>query len=40
MNYYNKDKEFERKDFDRRSQLDLKAAENMLKGDGAMAPSI
>jgi hypothetical protein len=34
------DKEFERKDFDRRSQLDLKAAENMLKGDGAMAPSI
>ena len=33
-------KDLERKDFDRRSQLDLKAAESMLKNEGAPAPSI
>jgi len=34
------DKELEKKDFDRRAQLDLKAADGMLKSDGATAPSI
>ena len=34
------DKELEKKDFDRRSQLDLKAAENMLKGGEAPATRI
>ena len=34
------DKELQKKDFDRRAQLDLKAADEMLKSNGAMAPSI